>query len=70
MPPVYIVDAFTELPFSGNQAAVVIADGEAVIDDGMKQKIAAEMQLSETSFVELVSFARNGCMHCRPMNPP
>jgi len=43
------VDAFTKIPFGGNPAGVVTeAD---VLDDELKQKIAREMNLSETAFV-------------------
>lgn len=46
---VYQVDAFTDAPFRGNPAAVVIAD-RALTEEQM-QTIAAEMNLSETSFI-------------------
>ncbi|MBT8386049.1 MAG: PhzF family phenazine biosynthesis protein [Ignavibacteria bacterium] len=46
---IYIVDAFTKTPFSGNPAGVCILDNE--IDDGLMQNIANEVNLSETSFV-------------------
>lgn len=45
----YIVDAFTSKPFSGNQAAVCLL--EKSIDDSLMQSIAAEFNLSETSFL-------------------
>lgn len=45
----YIVDAFTSEPFGGNPAAVVL-DAQGLNDDGM-QRIAAEFNLSETTFV-------------------
>lgn len=45
----YVLDVFTDRPFSGNQLAVVIdCDG---LDTGGMQKIAAEFNLSETVFV-------------------
>ncbi|HYF84520.1 MAG TPA: PhzF family phenazine biosynthesis protein [Clostridia bacterium] len=43
------VDAFTSIPFGGNPAGVV-TDASGVTDD-VKQKIAKEMNLSETAFV-------------------
>lgn len=46
---IFIVDAFAENLFQGNPAAVCILDEE--ISDEIKQKIAAEMNLSETAFV-------------------
>ncbi|MFI5282848.1 MAG: PhzF family phenazine biosynthesis protein [Candidatus Dormibacterales bacterium] len=46
---VHMVDVFAEHAFSGNQLAVVL-DAED-IDPGQMQKIAKEMNLSETTFV-------------------
>lgn len=48
------VDAFTAERFRGNPAAVCILDevSHANVDDSTKSKIAAEMNLSETAFVE------------------
>ncbi|XP_042883440.1 phenazine biosynthesis-like domain-containing protein 2 isoform X2 [Penaeus japonicus] len=46
---IFTVDAFTGKPFSGNQAAVVPLSQN--IDDATMQKIATEMNLSETSFL-------------------
>jgi len=43
------VDAFTSRPFAGNPAAVCLLEKD--IDDQMKQKIAAELNLSETAYV-------------------
>ncbi|CAN9506969.1 unnamed protein product [Ophioblennius macclurei] len=47
--PVYTVDAFTNLPFKGNPAAICPLLHE--LSDEMYQKIAAEMNLSETAFI-------------------
>lgn len=47
--PVYQVDAFTGKAFKGNPAAVCILDRE--LDDNVMRDIAAEMNLSETSFL-------------------
>jgi len=46
--PIYWVDAFTDLPFGGNPAAVVLL--ESWLDDGLLQAIANENGLSETAF--------------------
>ncbi len=46
---IWQVDAFTDRPFSGNPAAVCVLD--AFPSDVWMQQIAAEMNLSETSFV-------------------
>jgi PhzF family phenazine biosynthesis protein len=45
----YIVDAFVGQLFSGNPAAVVLLQHE--VDDAWMQKVAAEFNLSETSFL-------------------
>ncbi|MBR2694548.1 MAG: PhzF family phenazine biosynthesis protein [Thermoguttaceae bacterium] len=45
----YIVDAFTDTPFSGNPAAVCVMD-RWPSDESMK-KLAMENNLSETAFV-------------------
>ena len=47
--PLWIVDAFAAAPFTGNPAAVCVAD--AFPDPGLMQAIAAENNLSETAFV-------------------
>lgn len=47
--PLYQIDAFTERPFRGNPAAVCPLPSP--LPDGLMQKIAAEMNLSETAFI-------------------
>ncbi|XP_028844987.1 phenazine biosynthesis-like domain-containing protein 1 [Denticeps clupeoides] len=47
--PIFIVDAFTSSPFKGNPAAVCLLPSP--LQDDLYQKIAAEMNLSETAFV-------------------
>ena len=47
---IWIVDAFTDRPYAGNPAAVTIVD--SFPDDATCQKIAAEMNLSETAFIK------------------
>lgn len=48
--PIAIIDAFTNKPFGGNPAAVCLLE-ESISSEQM-QKIAMEMNLSETAFVE------------------
>ena len=48
---IFHVDAFTTTPFTGNPAGICLMD-EARSDEWM-QHIAAEMNLSETAFVEI-----------------
>ncbi|MFI5757621.1 PhzF family phenazine biosynthesis protein [Streptomyces sp. NPDC051569] len=45
-----IVDAFTDRPFAGNPAGVLILESEGFPDDNWLQRVAAEMNLSETAF--------------------
>lgn len=47
--PVYIVDAFTSQPFTGNPAAVCLLNEPR--EDGWMQAVAREMNLSETAFL-------------------
>jgi PhzF family phenazine biosynthesis protein len=47
--PLFVVDAFTSRPFAGNPAAVCLLEGER--ETAWMQKVAAEMNLSETAFV-------------------
>jgi PhzF family phenazine biosynthesis protein len=47
---VHVVDAFTDRAFRGNPAAVCIL--QAPRDDGWRQDVAREMNLSETAFLE------------------
>ena len=48
--PIVQVDAFTAEPFRGNPAAVCVLRAEA--DPAWMQAVAAEMNLSETAFVQ------------------
>ena len=47
--PYFLIDAFTDQAFAGNPAAVYVLDRP--ISDALMQKIAGEMNLSETAFV-------------------
>lgn len=46
---IYQVDSFTDKPFSGNPAGVCILPSP--VDEDWMQKVAAEMNLSETAFL-------------------
>eukprot|EP00890_Picochlorum_soloecismus_P006283 jgi/Picsp_1/6656/NSC_03999-R1_phenazine biosynthesis protein family len=46
----YVVDAFTKKPFGGNPAAIVVCPG-CLPTDSLMQKIAREINLSETAFL-------------------
>ena len=54
----YIVDVFAEQPYSGNPLAVVV--GEDTLPDETMQKLAAETNYSETTFVTSRSEADGG----------
>ncbi|MGW2846964.1 PhzF family phenazine biosynthesis protein [Streptomyces sp. NPDC001274] len=45
-----IVDAFTDRPFTGNPAGVLVLDSDGFPDDDRLQRIAMELNLSETAF--------------------
>ncbi len=45
-----IVDAFTDRPFSGNPAGVLLLDSDGFPDDSWLQQVADEVHLSETAF--------------------
>ncbi|BCY14678.1 PhzF family phenazine biosynthesis protein [Actinoplanes sp. L3-i22] len=46
-----IVDAFTDRPFAGNPAGVLILDGDAFPADDWMQRVASEVNHSETAFL-------------------
>jgi PhzF family phenazine biosynthesis protein len=49
--PLWIVDAFTDRPFAGNPAAVCLLGRSASPSDDWMQRLAMEMNLSETAFL-------------------
>lgn len=51
----YIVDAFTNQPFGGNPAGVVLLDGDTFPAEELMLKVAAELRYSETAFVHRLS---------------
>lgn len=48
---IFTVDSFTKTPFSGNPAGVCLVSKEEKLSEETMQKIAFEMNLSETAFV-------------------
>ena len=48
----FIVDAFTDQPFGGNPAGVVLLDSDAFPKEELMLQIAAELRYSETAFVK------------------
>ncbi|BDA49247.1 Phenazine biosynthesis-like domain-containing protein 1 [Coccomyxa sp. Obi] len=69
--PLYQVDAFTAERFRGNPAAVCILNdaSHAHVDDLTKSKIAAEMNLSETAFLEPSASGEIGSFKLRWFTP-
>ena len=47
----FIVDAFTDRPFGGNPAGVVLLEGDTFPEEELMLHIAAELRYSETAFV-------------------
>ncbi len=47
----YIVDAFTDKPFGGNPAGVVLLESDTFPNEELMLQIAAELRYSETAFV-------------------
>lgn len=47
----YLVNAFTDAAFSGNGAGVCLIPSSKDASDTLKQKLAAEINLSETAFI-------------------
>ncbi|XP_044276051.1 phenazine biosynthesis-like domain-containing protein [Varanus komodoensis] len=67
----FIVDAFTNQPFHGNPAAVCLLENE--LEEDCLQKIAAEMNLSETAFIRKLhptdDFTESSCFGLRWFTP-
>lgn len=53
----YVMDAFSEKVFSGNQAGAVLVDRP--LSDDLMQAIAAEFKHSETAFIHPINSAEN-----------
>ena len=47
----YIIDAFTDQPFGGNPAGVVLLEGDTFPPEALMLQVAAELRYSETAFV-------------------
>ncbi len=62
----YIVDAFTDRPFGGNPAGVVLLGNEPFPDESLMLQVAAELRYSETAFVRRLSAAE---YHVRYFTP-
>lgn len=51
----YIVDAFTDQPFGGNPAGVMLLEGDPFPSETLMLQVAAELRYSETAFVRRLS---------------
>ncbi|KAI6651646.1 Phenazine biosynthesis-like domain-containing protein 1 [Oopsacas minuta] len=49
---IYVVDSFSDNPYSGNPAAVCLVPFTCELTNEDKQKIASEMNHSETAFIQ------------------
>ena len=47
----FVVDAFTDKPFGGNPAGVVLLDGDSFPQEELMRRVAAELRYSETAFI-------------------
>ena len=47
----YVVDAFTDQPFGGNPAGVVLLESNCFPEEKLMLQIAAELRYSETAFI-------------------
>ncbi|NXY15355.1 PBLD protein, partial [Atrichornis clamosus] len=69
--PIFTVDAFTNRPFAGNPAAVCLLEND--LDEDLHQKIATEMNLSETAFIRKLKpgddFTKSSCFGLRWFTP-
>ena len=61
-----LVDAFTSSPFTGNPAGVCLTDAD---DAAWMQAVAAEVNVSETAFVDLSTLATTGEVGLRWFTP-
>ncbi|XP_053442393.1 phenazine biosynthesis-like domain-containing protein isoform X2 [Nycticebus coucang] len=77
--PIFIADAFTTKAFLGNPAAVCLLENikkqrqKKKLDEDMHQKIAREMNLSETAFIRKLhptdDFTQSSCFGLRWFTP-
>ncbi|XP_021115145.1 phenazine biosynthesis-like domain-containing protein isoform X3 [Heterocephalus glaber] len=69
--PIFIADAFTARAFRGNPAAVCLLEDK--LDEDVHQKIAKEMNLSETAFIRKLhptdNFTQSSCFRLRWFTP-
>lgn len=64
-----IVDAFTDRPFAGNPAGVLLLDSGSFPGDRWLQQVAAEVNLSETAFAHPLTGAPDAAWALRWFTP-
>lgn len=62
----FVADAFTSVRFSGNQAGVVLLDGDRFPPEDFMRGLAGELKHSETAFVRRTG---RDCFHIRYFTP-
>ena len=62
----YVVDAFTTVRFSGNQAGVALLGDRPFPEEGLMQALAGELKHSETAFVRRIG---DRAFHIRYFTP-
>ncbi|BAT95613.1 hypothetical protein VIGAN_08237000 [Vigna angularis var. angularis] len=61
----FVVDAFTDVPFKGNPAAVCFLEEEEERSDHWLQAVAAEFNISQTCFLTRIVDSPNGTSNPR-----
>ncbi|MBV9024200.1 MAG: PhzF family phenazine biosynthesis protein [Streptomycetaceae bacterium] len=64
-----IVNAFTDRPFAGNPAGVVVLGPDGFLDETLMQQLAAEVNLSETAFAHPLPSGRDADWALRWFTP-
>ena len=64
----YIVDAFSDKPFGGNPAGVVLLGNNDFPNEGLMLQVAAELRYSETAFVRRHSANEYTLRYFTPMH--
>ena len=64
----FVLDAFTNHPFGGNPAGVVLLDGDTFPKESLMLQIAAELRYSETAFIRCHSDKEFTIRYFTPMD--
>lgn len=55
------IDAFTDVPFAGNPAAVILLPPGAALPNSLRRQISADVHLAMTAFKEPLTDAGDSC---------